>query len=62
MDFANIVRLTAYTTDVDELFQHWTDLTDRFGGSDDPFTTSAVGVTRLAASQLLVLLEATAFD
>jgi enamine deaminase RidA (YjgF/YER057c/UK114 family) len=62
MTFANIVRLTAYSTDVDELFKHWTDLTDRFGGSDDRFTTSVVGVTRLAAPHLLVLLEATAFD
>jgi enamine deaminase RidA (YjgF/YER057c/UK114 family) len=57
---ANIVRLNAYTTDVDELFKHWAGLTDRFGNSDARFATSVLGVTRLAAPQLLVLLEATA--
>jgi enamine deaminase RidA (YjgF/YER057c/UK114 family) len=62
MTLANIVRLNAYTTDVDELLKHFTTLTDRFGNSDDRFATSLVGVTRLAAPQLLVLLEATAVD
>jgi enamine deaminase RidA (YjgF/YER057c/UK114 family) len=62
MTFANVVRLNVYTTDVDELFKHWQHLPDRFGGSDDRFVTSVLGVTRLAAPQLLVLLEATAVD
>ena len=30
MTLANIVRLNAYTTDVDELFKHWAGLKDRF--------------------------------
>jgi len=60
MTLANVVRLNAYTTDVDELFKHWERLMDRFGGSR--FATSVLGVTRLAAPQLLVLLEATAVD
>jgi len=60
MTLANIVRLNAYTTDVDELFQHWAGLKDRFGNSHGRFATSVLGVTRLAAPQLLVLLEATA--
>ena len=62
MTLANIVRLNVYTTDVDELFKHWARLPDRFGDSDGRFVTSVLGVTRLAAPQLLVLLEATAID
>lgn len=59
---ANIVRLNAYTTDVDELFKHWSRIPDRFGNSDGRFVTSVLGVTRLGAPRLLVLLEATALD
>jgi enamine deaminase RidA (YjgF/YER057c/UK114 family) len=62
MTLDNVVRLNAYATDVDELFKHWSTLTDRFGSPDGRFTTSVLGVTRLAAPQLLVLLEATAVD
>jgi enamine deaminase RidA (YjgF/YER057c/UK114 family) len=62
MTFANIVRLNAYTTDVDELFKHWARLPNRFGNSDGRFVTSVLGVARLALPQLLVLLEATAVD
>jgi enamine deaminase RidA (YjgF/YER057c/UK114 family) len=62
MTLANVVRLNAYTTDVDELFAHWASLKDRFARSDGSFATSVVGVTRLGAPQLLVLLEATAVD
>ena len=62
MTLANIVRLNVYTTDVDELFKYWARLPDRFGNSDGRFVTSVLGVTRLAAPQLLVLLEATAID
>src|SRR5215213_5837297 len=31
MTLANVVRLNVYTTDVDELFQHWGSLPARFG-------------------------------
>jgi enamine deaminase RidA (YjgF/YER057c/UK114 family) len=62
MTLANVVRLTVFTTDVDELFKHWASLAGRFGSSDGSFATSVLGVTRLAAPQLLVLLEATAVD
>jgi enamine deaminase RidA (YjgF/YER057c/UK114 family) len=62
MTLANVVRLNAYTTDVDELFKHWASLTDRFGKAGGRFVTSVLGVTRLAAPPLLVLLEATAVD
>jgi enamine deaminase RidA (YjgF/YER057c/UK114 family) len=62
MTLANIVRLTVYTTDFDELLKHWASLSDRFGNSDGGFATSLLGVTRLAAPQLLVMVEATAVD
>lgn len=60
MTLADVVRLNVYTTDVDELFKHWAGLPARF--ADARFVTSVLGVTRLAAPQLLVLLEATATD
>jgi enamine deaminase RidA (YjgF/YER057c/UK114 family) len=62
MTLTDIVRLNVYTTDVDELFKHWARLKDRVGNSDGRYATSVVGVSRLAAPDLLVLLEATAVD
>jgi enamine deaminase RidA (YjgF/YER057c/UK114 family) len=62
MTLANVARLKVYTTDVDELFKHWANLPGRFANSDGRFVASVLGVTRLAAPQLLVLLEATAVD
>jgi enamine deaminase RidA (YjgF/YER057c/UK114 family) len=62
MTLANVVRLNVYTTDFDELLKHWGTLTNRFEGSDGGFASSLLGVTQLAAPQLLVLLEATAVD
>ena len=62
MTLADIVRLNVYTTDVDQLFEHFARLPDRFGRTDDRFATTVLGVSRLAAPQLLVLLEATAVN
>ena len=62
MSLVNVVRLNVYTTDVDELFKHWARIPERFGDSDGGFVTSVLGVNRLAAPPLLVLLEATAVD
>lgn len=59
MTVADVVRLNVYTTDIDEYFQHFTRLNERFGGSR--FATSIVGVAQLPA-QLLVMLEASAAD
>ena len=42
MTLANIVRLNAYTTDVDELFKHWAGLKDRLGKFDARFATSVL--------------------
>jgi enamine deaminase RidA (YjgF/YER057c/UK114 family) len=62
MTLANVVRLNVYTTDIDELFKNWASLANRVGSADGSFVTSVLGVTRLAAPELLVLLEATAVD
>jgi enamine deaminase RidA (YjgF/YER057c/UK114 family) len=60
MTLADIVRLNVYTTDMDDLLKNWGVVMDRFG--DSRFATSLLGVTQLPASQLLVMLEATAVD
>ena len=62
MTLADVVRLNVYTTDVDELFEHWSVLTGRFARSGSRFATSVIGVSRLAARDLLVMVEATAVD
>jgi enamine deaminase RidA (YjgF/YER057c/UK114 family) len=62
MTLANVARINVYTTDVDELFKHWGKLKARVGNAGGRFATSVLGVTRLAAPPLLVLLEATALD
>jgi enamine deaminase RidA (YjgF/YER057c/UK114 family) len=62
MSFANVVRLNAYTTDFDELLKNWTTLTDRFGDAEARFSTTLLGVSRLPAPGLMVMLEATAVD
>ena len=45
-----------------ELFKHWSRLQDRFASAAGRFATSVLGVTRLPAPDLLVMLEATALD
>ena len=62
MSLANVVRLNAYTTDFDDLLKNWATLTGRFGDSDGGFATTLLGVSRLPAPGLLVMLEATAVD
>jgi enamine deaminase RidA (YjgF/YER057c/UK114 family) len=57
MALANIVRLTVYTTDVNEVIQHFPRIGERFG--NDRYATSVLGVAQLPA-QFLVTLEATA--
>jgi enamine deaminase RidA (YjgF/YER057c/UK114 family) len=60
MTLANVVRLTIYTTDVDELIgRHFARINARF--RDSRYATSVLGVAHLPA-QFLVMLEATAAD
>jgi enamine deaminase RidA (YjgF/YER057c/UK114 family) len=60
MTLADVVRLNAYTTDVDTLLQHNNILVERFKGTR--YATTVLGVARLAGPDLLVVLEATAMD
>lgn len=60
MTLANLVRLTVYTTDVDDLFQHYGVLAGRLGAAGVAPTTTMLGVTRLAIPGQLVELEGTA--
>jgi enamine deaminase RidA (YjgF/YER057c/UK114 family) len=60
MTLANIVRLNVYTADVDEYLTHFVRVNDRFASSR--YATTVLGVARLPAPQLLVMLEATAVD
>jgi enamine deaminase RidA (YjgF/YER057c/UK114 family) len=60
MSLANVVRLSVYTTDMDELARNWGGVKGRFGDAGGRFATSLLGVSRLFTPELLVLLEATA--
>lgn len=60
MSIANVVRMNVYSTDVDLLFASWGELQGRFAASGTRFVTSVIGVSRLAAPDLMVLLEVTA--
>jgi enamine deaminase RidA (YjgF/YER057c/UK114 family) len=60
MTFANLVRLNAYTTDVDEFLGHFEIVTERLGGAR--FASTLLGVARLAGPELLIELEAIAVD
>ncbi len=59
MTAANVVRLNAYTTDIDELFELFPRIADRFGAADNRYATTVLGVAQLPA-KLMVMLEATA--
>jgi enamine deaminase RidA (YjgF/YER057c/UK114 family) len=58
MTMDNVVRVTVYTTDVDELFASYA-TASTFLGDNLPSTT-VVGVTRSAFPELRVEIEATA--
>ena len=60
MNLANVARLNVYTTDMDELAKNWGSVKSRFGESGGRFATTLLGVSRLFAPGLLVLMEATA--
>lgn len=60
MTLANVVRLNIYTTDVDLFFKHYGPLVSRRAAADVAPPCTLLGVTRLAYTDLLVELEATA--
>lgn len=60
MTFANLIRLNAYTTDVDALLEHFAMISERLGGAR--FASTLLGVARLAVPDLMIELEATAMD
>ncbi|MYG54001.1 MAG: RidA family protein [Rhodospirillaceae bacterium] len=62
MGLADVVRLSLYTTDMDEALKHFDILGSRFGpaGAAPPMTL--LGVTRLALPPLMFEIEATAAD
>ena len=62
MVLANVVRLNAYTTDVDEAMRHFDVLGSRFGSAGVAPPMTLLGVARLALPPLMFELEATAAD
>jgi len=62
MGLANITRLNIYTTDVDEAMKHFDVLGARFGPVDASPPMTLLGVNRLAISELMFEIEATAAD
>lgn len=62
MTLADVVRLNFYTTDMDALLQHFTIVNECFASTGVRFATTLLGVTKLAAPDLLVAIEATAMD
>ena len=62
MGLADVVRLSIYTTDVDEAMQHFDVLGSRFGPVDAAPPITLLGVDRLALPPLMFEIEATAAD
>lgn len=59
MNLAHVVRLAIYTIDVDALLPHFGAFS-RFNNAGANYTSSLVGVTRLAFPEMMVEVEATA--
>jgi enamine deaminase RidA (YjgF/YER057c/UK114 family) len=60
MGLADVVRLGVFTTDVDRLLEEYQVVVDRLEAAGVRPPSTLLGVTRLAAPELLVELEATA--
>ena len=56
----HVVKVVVYTTDVDALVPHWGQIKERLRTPEGPFTSTLVGVTRLAYPELMVEIEAIA--
>jgi enamine deaminase RidA (YjgF/YER057c/UK114 family) len=57
---ADVMRLTIYTTDVDQFFAHYDEMLSRFAAAGCRPAASLLGVARLAYPAMLVEIEATA--
>ena len=62
MTFENIIRLTVYTTDVNETMKHFGVLGERLANANAKPPMSLLGVTQLAIPGLMFEIEATAAD
>ena len=60
MSLANVVRLNAYTTDIDAALQHFGPLEQRLAAAGVQPAITLLGVTRLFAPELMIELEADA--
>lgn len=60
MSLANLVRLKVYSTDVDQLLEHYGVLAARLGAAGVAPAATMLGVARLALPELMVELEGTA--
>ena len=62
MGLVDVVRLSMYTTDVDELIANFDAVAGRFGEAGAAYAATLIGVTRLAFPELMVELEAIAMQ
>jgi len=60
MTLANVVGLTIYTTDVDQVLANWAVLAERLGAAGVTPPQTLLGISRLAFPELMVEIEATA--
>ncbi|MBE2222122.1 MAG: RidA family protein [Anaerolineae bacterium] len=58
--FADIVRLTIFTTDVDQFFANYDAFIGRLAEAGCRHTGSLIGVARLAFPEMMIEIEATA--
>ena len=60
MTLSNLVRLNAYTTDIDAALQHFGPLEQRLAAAGVQPAITLLGVTRLFAPELMIEMEADA--
>lgn len=62
MGLSDVVKLTMYTTDVDDFIANFGPMAGRLGESGASYASTLIGVTRLAFPELMVELEAIAMQ
>ena len=60
MTLSNVVRLTIYTPEIDEVFQNFDAITSRLDAANVKPAQTLLGVARLALPQFKIEIEATA--